>query len=109
MSDGESMGLTGSLDEFRLGELLQVLSMGRKTGMVTVQGDVASGSLALVRGRVIDAIVDDGHRGEVAFFALLRNAAGSFRFHSDEAAADSPSSIERPLESLLLDDTHLPG
>jgi hypothetical protein len=103
------MGLAGNLGEFHLGELLQVLGLGRKTGLVTIKGDVASGRLALVSGRVVDAVVDDGERGEAAFFALMGNAAGSFRFLSDAAAADVPPSIDRALNSLLLDGTHPPG
>ena len=100
------MGLAGNLGEFHLGELLQVLSMGRKTGLVTIRGDVASGRLALVSGRVVDAAIDDGGRGEAAFFALLGNTAGSFRYLSDASAADVPPSIDRALDSLLLDGTH---
>ena len=100
------MGLAGNLGEFHLGELLQVLSIGRKTGLVTIKGDVASGRLALVSGRVVDAVIDGGEHGEGAFFALLGNAAGSFRFLTDAAAADLPPTIDRALDSLLLDGTH---
>jgi hypothetical protein len=103
------MGLAGNLSEFHLSELLQVLSMGRKTGLVTIRGDVASGRLALVSGRLVDATVDDGERGEAAFFVLMGNSAGSFRFLTDASAADVTPSIDRALDSLLLDGAHPPG
>jgi hypothetical protein len=102
------MGLAGNLGEFHLGELLQVLSIGRKTGVVTIRGDVASGRLVLASGRIIDAVIDDDEHGEAAFFALLQNTAGSFRFLSDAAAADVQPTIARALESLLLDGAHPP-
>ena len=74
------MGLAGNLGEFHLGELLQVLSMGRKTGVVTIKGDVASGRLTLVSGRVVDAAIDDGGAGRGS---LLRAAAATPAARSD--------------------------
>jgi hypothetical protein len=103
------MGLAGNLGEFQLGELLQVLAMGRKTGPVSVKGDVATGRLVLVAGRVVHAEIEDGEQGEAAFFALLQNAAGSFRFVTDASMADLPITIDRGLDSLLLEGTHPPG
>lgn len=103
------MGLAGNLGEFHLNELLQVLGMGRKTGVVTIKGDVASGRLNLVSGRVVDASSEGVGRGEPAFFVLLQNAGGSFRFVTDPAVADLPVTIDRALESLLLEGTHPPG
>ena len=99
------MGLTGEMRGFHLPELLQVLGQGKKTGVLTLHGGVAEGTLTLHNGRLVAARVG-AVSGEEAFFALLRNLDGRFSFVATPSEArDPPSEAMRPLEVLLLDAT----
>jgi hypothetical protein len=106
------MGLSGDLGYFGLPEVLQVLSMSRSSGALTVNGDVAQGSMLMSAGRLVDArLAGGGSEGEEAFFALMTNKGGGFLFQpegnvpEDEAQPhpESKKSIVRGLESLLLE------
>lgn len=100
------MGLTGEMRGFRLPELLQVLGQGKKTGVLTLCGGIAEGSLTLHNGRLVAACAGDVS-GEEAFFALLRNLEGRFSFVASppEARKQRPSVTMRALEVLLLEAT----
>lgn len=100
------MGLTGEMRGFGLPELLQVLGQGKKTGVLTLYGGVAEGTLTLYNGRLVAARVG-AVSGEEAFFALLRNLEGRFSFVASplEQPDQRPSVAMRPLEVLLLDAT----
>ena len=102
------MGLSGDLTAFGVAELLQILSMGKKSGVLNVRGDAAQGKLTLVRGRVVDAQVEGGAVGEEAFFALLDIHHGRFTFRQD-FDDEGRQSISRTLDALLLDATERRG
>jgi hypothetical protein len=96
------MSLSGDLTEFGLTELLQVLSMSKKSGVLVLRGDVAHGTLTLLNGRLVDAEVESGPVGEAAFFTLLEVRQGRFVFRG-EVDEEGRRSISRTLDSLLLD------
>jgi hypothetical protein len=106
------MGLSGDLGYFGLPEVLQVLSMSRSSGTLTIDGDLAQGSMLMSAGRLVDArLATGGSMGEEAFFALMANKGGGFLFQPDgEIAEDGTQpqrerkrSVSRGLESLLLE------
>ena len=106
------MGLSGDLSYFGLPEVLQVLSMSRSSGTLTVDGDLTQGSMFMSAGRLVDArLTTGGSVGEEAFFALVSNRGGGFLFQPEgEIAEDGTQpqrerkrSISRGLESLLLE------
>jgi len=101
------MALAGDLSDFGLAELLQILSMGRKSGTLSLTGDRSSGTLTLASGRLIAADVAGGPVGEPAFFSLFRNTSGSFRFETADGDPLPAQTVNRPLESLLLEATQL--
>jgi CheY-like chemotaxis protein len=72
-------GVSGSLAEMGLPELVQVLWQGRKTGALKVRGGTESGELHFVAGNVFNALWG-GQRGEEAFYAMLRAKEGTFVF-----------------------------
>jgi hypothetical protein len=96
------MGLSGDLTAFGVAELLQILSMGKKSGVLHLRGEATRGSLTLLQGRVVDAEVEDGAVGEEAFFALLDVHQGRFTFRQD-FDGEGRQSIRRTLDALLLD------
>jgi hypothetical protein len=71
-----SVGLIGRLQGFGLAELLQVLAQSKKTGVLTLRGGSAEGSITLVNGRLV-AVSADTAAGEEAVFALMRNTGAA--------------------------------
>ena len=96
------MSVSGDLNEFGVAELLQVLNISRKTGVLALQGGGVSGALTLAQGRLVDARLKDGPEGEEAFFALVGMLEGRFLFRGTEELAGMRT-ISRPLEALLLE------
>lgn len=98
------MGLIGSLEGFGLPELLQVLAQSKKTGVLTLRGGSAEGTIALQNG-MLAAVSTEAAAGEEALFALLRNTEGRFSFiaSSGDKPDDRQYEVMRPLEVLLLD------
>lgn len=96
------MGLRGDLGELPLPDLVQMTSVGAKTGRLVVydeEGAVA-GVLTFRGGRLTRA--QSGElTAERAFFALLGLTTGSFDF--DPAAELDEDDVDLPTESLLME------
>lgn len=95
--------MNGDLEDFGLAELLQVLSMGRRSGVLELQGDRRSGRIVLQSGGVVDASAFGAERGEAAFFELLANRSGPFSFRAREGVDAPTITISRSLNSLLIE------
>ena len=96
------MGLKGSLAELPLADLIEMTSLGGKTGGLRLfdeQGGMA-GELAFRDGRLVGAVCGE-LGGEKAFYALLALKDGGFDF--DPAAELDEESCNLPTESLLLE------
>ena len=75
------MGLSGDLGYFGLPEVLQVLSMSRSSGTLTVNGDLTQGSMLMSAGRLVDARLATGDSvGEEAFFRSHDQQGGRVPF-----------------------------
>lgn len=53
-----SVCLTGSLDDFSIQDVLQIIAFGRKTGCLSIETEATGGAIVFRRGRVL-ASVDD--------------------------------------------------
>jgi hypothetical protein len=98
------MALTGDLKEFQLQEVLQILALGRKTGILALSGDRVHGTIVLSTGQLLDARAGQ-LSGESAFLALADNRGGTFTFTSlpvDELPAPERPFV-RSLEALLIE------
>jgi pSer/pThr/pTyr-binding forkhead associated (FHA) protein len=93
---------SGNLADVPLPDLLQLLTTGKKTGALRVDGPVAGGAVHVREGRIIHAELDDLEGGppKKALFRMLGWADGSFELRP---AVDVPSSLDEPTEGLLLD------
>ncbi len=101
------MGLSGDLRDFELSEVLQILVMGKKTGILELtdpsNGGVY-GTVWLRQGRVAHAERRFGANGVAALVDLLRTGEGRFSFEThDSHEPGVPVTIDRPLDSLLLE------
>jgi hypothetical protein len=58
------MELSGNLTDFALSDILQILALSRKTGIVVVENGAIQGRIVLENGRVVFASSSDQHRLE---------------------------------------------
>lgn len=96
------MSLKGTLSELALPDLIEITSLGNKTGVLTVMNpdDSVAGQIAFSEGRLSRASFG-ALDGERAFYALLGMKEGSFSF--DPSADLGDSSIDLPAGSLLME------
>jgi DNA-binding response OmpR family regulator len=97
---GESRELEGNLAQIPLPDLLQILSVNRKTGRLLVEREGEKATVHLREGRVVDAALG-GLGAEKALWRLLTRREGSFSFQPGVAA--EPERIDRRLDELLLE------
>ncbi len=72
-------GLSGRLAEVDISEVLQLLEMGRKTGVLTLKSAGATGQFAFRHGEVVHASLGPWSGAE-AYFSLLTWKQGEFSF-----------------------------
>ncbi|GAC1394556.1 MAG: hypothetical protein NVSMB47_03700 [Polyangiales bacterium] len=92
----------GDLAQIPLPDLLQLLSMGKKTGTLSVTTSSAAGELRLADGEVVDAMVRRAE-GMKAVIRLLGEREGAFHF----APSSSPGlrRIREPISAILMEGT----
>lgn len=94
-------GVSGSLRELSLPDLVQVLSQGRKTGQLKVTAaNNQVGEIHFVDGRIVNALFQKLY-GEDAFYSMLRITEGAFAL--DPAFRPQSVTINAGTESLLLE------
>lgn len=96
------MSLKGTLAELALSDLIEVTSLGGKSGRLDIVHPDGSpaGTLAFRDGRLISA-VSGALQGERAFYALLAVREGGFAFDSE--ADPGPEALDLPTGSLLME------
>jgi len=93
-------GVSGSLSEMGLPEMVQILWHGRKTGRVRVRSGSDSGEIHFVNGMIYNALWA-ALRGEEAFYAMLPLTEGEFAL---EPGFEAPQRlIQLSPEGLLLE------
>ena len=93
------MALRGSFTETEPEDLLQVLALGGRTGILTVLDRGHTRKLVLKDGQIVDAY-DGARRGEEAVFALLASRTGTFAFSVEDVPAEK--TITRTVPAILL-------
>jgi CheY-like chemotaxis protein len=97
---GESRELEGNLAQIPLPDLLQILSVNRKSGRLAVEREGEKAEVLLREGRVVDAALG-AIVAEKALWRLLTRREGSFAFQP--GVAPEQERIERRLDELLLE------
>jgi DNA-binding response OmpR family regulator len=92
--------LLGTLTEISLMDLLQILRMNRRSGLLELEMDGRRGTLFISEGEILDAEVGR-FRGEKAFYRTLEWEGAKFEFRPQPVSV-SPL-IERPGENLILE------
>jgi response regulator RpfG family c-di-GMP phosphodiesterase len=93
-------GVSGSLREMGLPDMVQVLFHGRKSGKLQIRAPKGSGEIHFAEGSVVDAQWGDA-RGEAAFYAMLKLTDGDFAL--DPSFKPAGRVIHQSAEALLLE------
>jgi CheY-like chemotaxis protein len=92
-------GFSGSLSDLGVVDLVQTFEVGRKTGLIRLDGE-RSGTIYFRDGRVIDAELGR-LAGENAFYRMLNTFEGDFEVQF--VPVDRPERIEVSTQGLLLE------
>lgn len=93
-------GVSGSLAEMALPDVIQILAHGRKSGRLAIRSRGKKGDVWFKEGQVLDAQFK-GVRGAEAFYAMMAVNDGDFQL--DPSATTDERVIEEPTETLLLE------
>jgi len=99
-SSSGARGVSGSLREMGLPDMVQVLFHGRKSGRLRIRAPEGSGEIHFVDGNVVNALWGE-QRGEDAFYAMLRIQDGEFGL--DPTFKTTARLIHQSAEALLLE------
>jgi len=94
------MALRGTFEDLSFAEVLQLLNLGRKTGMLTVRQGQQEAIVHLRDGEVVDAVADM-IEGPDVIFRLLGWRQGEFEFTRDARAVKR--SVNMSTEALILE------
>jgi response regulator RpfG family c-di-GMP phosphodiesterase len=93
-------GVSGSLAEMSLPDMIQILWHGRKTGALKLEALGSKGAIYFTEGQIVDARWD-AMLGEDAFYRMLTLQEGDFRLDPNEKT--SARTITGSPEALLLE------
>ncbi len=99
-SPRNARGVSGSLREMGLPDMVQVLFHGRKSGKLQIRGDGESGEIHFIEGAVMNALWAN-LKGEDAFYAMLKLTDGDFEL--DPSFKTTERVINQSAEALLLE------
>lgn len=99
-SSKKTGGVSGSLREMGLPDMVQVLFHGRKSGNLQIRAPEGAGEIHFAGGNVVDAAWRQ-QRGEEAFFAMLKLTEGEFAL--DPSFRAGARVINQSSEALLLE------
>jgi len=97
---GRARGVSGSLTEMGLPDMVQVLWHGRKTGSLKIRSGKDAGEIHFVNGAIYNALWSN-LRGAEAFYAMLGLSSGDFLL--DPAHGEAQQVIHESPEALLLE------
>lgn len=97
----ESSDFRGDLAQVSVPDLLQLLSMNRRSGTLTLQTPLGTGEVRLFDGEVVDALYRR-LEGQKALYRLVGEREGIFSFASG-ASMSLLRRIDAPTNSLLLE------
>ncbi len=97
------MSLVGSLEDLGLGDILQIVSLSRKSGLLMIHSEEGEGRIVFCDGLVRAAYV----KGEASDLRDLLVATGFVADEEFGRAADLASARDEPLDGILPDCTEL--
>jgi response regulator RpfG family c-di-GMP phosphodiesterase len=98
---GTGRGVSGSLQEMSLGDVIQILSQGRKTGRLELRTRLEVGEIFFIDGEIAHAKFRS-QTGVEPFFKMMLLKEGDFSFDTGATLLEKRS-IHESSESLLLE------
>lgn len=95
-------GMMGCLSELTPAELFQTMNLNQKTGRLSLQLPSGTAHVAFRKGEAVAAKCN-GKRGKEAFFELLREHEGRFKFHPDLSEKERDAASIGSFMDLLLE------
>ena len=96
----QPVGVSGSLSEMSLPDIIQILGAGRKTGKIVLKNNGQTAEIFMEEGRVVNALFE-GLKGEEAFYKILYWNGGTFMV--DPSAQITERLISMSNDSLMLE------
>jgi CRP-like cAMP-binding protein len=90
----------GTFDTMPFANVLQILNVGRKSGVLGIRQDELSGGIYLEQGEAVHAWTED-EKGEKAFYALSSWTKGKFAFNS--MSREEERTLRKPTMTLLME------
>ena len=97
---GSAKGVSGSLREMGLPDIVQVLFHGRKTGKLSVKSGSSVGEIHFLEGAIANAVLGN-LSGAAAFYAMVRFQDGEFAL--DPSFVPPKRVVAESAEALLLE------
>jgi len=97
---GQVAGVSGSLSEMSLPDIVQILGAGRRTCLLTIQSNSDKADIYLEDGRIVNAVYDD-MKGEEAFYAIIGWTEGTFTINPEVEITERL--INKSNDSLMLE------
>jgi HD-GYP domain-containing protein (c-di-GMP phosphodiesterase class II) len=94
---GPTKGISGTLDDFTISDIIQILNLGLKTAKVEIANGTSAGTIFLAHGKVVHASTDE-HSGKEAFIDMTQWKAGTFQILHG---------LVTDTENVKMDTTHL--
>lgn len=88
----------GSLQDFSLSDLLQIISLNASTGVLRLSSEGREGMLSCVKGEIVSATAQD-LAAEEAVYALFQWETGTFKFDAQDPV-DAPGKVATPLSEI---------
>lgn len=88
----------GSLQDFSLSDLLQIISLNASSGVLWVTSEGREGRLSCAKGEIIAATAQD-LQAEEAVYAIFQWETGTFRFDAQDPDA-APGPVTTPLAEM---------
>ena len=90
----------GTFDTMPFPNVIQILSIGRKSGVLGIRQEELSGGIYLDQGEAVHAWTET-EQGEAAFFAIASWSKGKFAFNS--VRREKERTLHKPTMTLLMD------
>jgi hypothetical protein len=95
-----NMGLDGNLEDFPLADVLQLINMGSRTGLLSISNADVTAKIWFERGQAVHAEVGD-MEGEKAVYETFNWREGRFTFDTD--AVTQLKSIDLDCQNLIME------
>ncbi len=98
--EDDSSGLRGSLEEFSLSDIVQILQLGLKTARVDIKSDGKLGTMHMLSGNIVHAATGSRESNE-AFFEMMSWPTGTF--HIQHGIQPETNNVTSETTYLLLE------